>query len=98
MENISWIDHVRNEERLQRVKQEINILQTIKEGRLTGLVIISVRNCILKYANESKTEGRKNEEEDVSRYWMTLRKGENTGVLSESIRSHPVENSLLKKP
>jgi replicative superfamily II helicase len=30
MDKIGWPDHVRNEEVLQRVKEERNILQTIK--------------------------------------------------------------------
>jgi hypothetical protein len=34
---ISWTDHVLNEEVLYGVKEERNVLQTIK-GRLTGLV------------------------------------------------------------
>jgi len=41
MKKISWIDHVRNEEVLQRVKEDRNILQSIqgrKEGKLTGFV------------------------------------------------------------
>jgi hypothetical protein len=32
---ISWTDHVRNEELLQRVKEERNIAHAIKRGRLT---------------------------------------------------------------
>ena len=39
MEKISWSDHVRNDEVLQRVKEERNIIQTIKEGSVTELVI-----------------------------------------------------------
>jgi len=45
MKKISWTDHVRNEEVLQRVKEDRNILQTIpgrKEGKLTGSVISCV--------------------------------------------------------
>jgi hypothetical protein len=39
MVKISWTDRLRNEEVLHRVKEERNILHTIKkEGRLTGLV------------------------------------------------------------
>jgi hypothetical protein len=38
MEKISWTDHVRNEEVLHRVKEERNIVHTIEEERLTGLV------------------------------------------------------------
>jgi hypothetical protein len=37
MEKISWTDSVRNEGVLQRVKEDRNILHTVKEGRLTGL-------------------------------------------------------------
>jgi hypothetical protein len=50
---------------------------------------------------EGKLEGRiemtGNEEEDVSSYWMTLRKREDTGNERGSTRSHPVENSLWKR-
>jgi hypothetical protein len=41
MKKIRWTNHVRNEEVLQTVKEDRNILQTIKgrqEGKLTGLV------------------------------------------------------------
>jgi hypothetical protein len=42
MEKISWTDRLRNEEILQRVKEEGNMLQTIMgEERLTGLVTCS---------------------------------------------------------
>jgi hypothetical protein len=42
MQKTSWTDRVRNGEVLQRVKGERNVLLTIKEGRLTGLVTSSV--------------------------------------------------------
>jgi hypothetical protein len=43
MEKISRTDRVRNERALQRVKEERNILHTIKKkGRLSGLVIPGV--------------------------------------------------------
>ena len=45
MEKISWTDHVRNEGVLQRVEEDRNILHTIKEGRLTGLVAPCVRTA-----------------------------------------------------
>jgi hypothetical protein len=44
MENISWIDQVRNEEMLQSVKEERNVLQQIKRKSLTGLVTSCVAN------------------------------------------------------
>jgi hypothetical protein len=40
-------------------------------------------NCLLKHIIEGKVEGRINvmgrQEEDISGYWMTLRKREDTG-------------------
>jgi hypothetical protein len=41
-----------------------------------------LRHCLLKQVIEGKKEGkeRKYEEEDVSSYWMTLRKKEDTGT------------------
>ena len=42
--SISWIDRVRNEEVLLRVKGERNIVHTVCiEGRITGLVTYCVR-------------------------------------------------------
>jgi len=38
MGKISWVDRVRNEEVLHRVKQGRNILRTVKIRGLTGLV------------------------------------------------------------
>jgi hypothetical protein len=38
MEKISWTDRVRNEEVLHRIKEERNILHTIKRRKATGLV------------------------------------------------------------
>jgi hypothetical protein len=42
---ISWADHVRNEEVLLRVKEERNILHEKVNGRLRGLVIFSVETA-----------------------------------------------------
>jgi hypothetical protein len=42
---ISWTDRVRNEEASHRVKEERNILHTVKR-----------RNCLLKYIIEGKIE------------------------------------------
>jgi hypothetical protein len=52
------------------------------------------RNCILKYVIEGKRgKGAEEEEEDVSSYWMTLRKREDR----ESIRSHWLKNLLSNR-
>jgi hypothetical protein len=38
------------------------------------------RNCLLKHVIEGNIEGRReDEEEEVSSYWMTVRKREDTG-------------------
>jgi len=38
MEKISWTASVKIQEVLHTVKEDMNILHTIKDGRLTGLV------------------------------------------------------------
>jgi len=58
MEKIIWIDHVRNEEILRRVKEEWNILHTKQRRKANWIGHIFLRNCLLKYAIEGKIEGR----------------------------------------
>jgi hypothetical protein len=45
MEKISWTDHVRNEEVLLTVKEQINILTKYANGRRTGLVTFCVETA-----------------------------------------------------
>jgi hypothetical protein len=49
MENISWTDHVRNEDVLLRVKEQRNILNWIGH--------IFHRNCLLQWVTEGKIQG-----------------------------------------
>jgi hypothetical protein len=56
-EKISWTDRVRNEEVLHRVKEERNILHTIKGRKANWIGHILRRNCLLKHVIEGKTEG-----------------------------------------
>jgi len=57
MENINWIDRVKSEEALPRVKEERNILRTIKrKGNLDDY--ISRRKCRAKFVTEWKIEGK----------------------------------------
>jgi hypothetical protein len=49
---------VRNEEVLHRVKEERNILHTIKRRKANCIGHILGRNCLLKYVIEGKVEGR----------------------------------------
>jgi hypothetical protein len=58
MEKISWTAHVRNEEVLFRVKEERNILHTIKRRKANWIGHILRRNCLLKHVIEGKLEGR----------------------------------------
>jgi hypothetical protein len=58
MEKISWTDRVRNEEVLHRVKEERNILHTIKRRKAKWIDHILRRNCLLKQVIEGKLEGR----------------------------------------
>jgi len=68
---------MRTGEMLQIVKEEGNILQTIKRRKANGIGHMLHRNCLLKQVNKGKRGGWKlwvAEEEDISSYWMTLRK------------------------
>jgi len=49
---------VKNEGALQRVKDERNILQTIKRRKANWIDHILHWNCLLKHATEGKIEGR----------------------------------------
>jgi len=43
MEKISWTDHVRNKEVLLRVKEQNNILHTVKK---TECLLVLVGSCV----------------------------------------------------
>jgi hypothetical protein len=49
---------VRNEEVLHRVKEERNIVHTIKRRKANWIGHILRRNCLLKHVIEGKVEGR----------------------------------------
>jgi hypothetical protein len=57
MENISWTCRVRNEEVLHRVKEERNILHTVKRRKANWIGHILRRNCLLKHVIEVKVGG-----------------------------------------
>jgi hypothetical protein len=82
MEKISWTNHARNEEVLFRVKEQRNILHEILKRKANWIGHILRRNCLLQPVIEGKIKGgievKEDEEEDVGRYWMTLRRGEDT--------------------
>jgi hypothetical protein len=57
MEKISWTERVRNEEVLRIVKEERNIIQTIKIRKANCIGHILCRNCLIKQVIEGKREG-----------------------------------------
>jgi hypothetical protein len=59
MEKISWPDRVRNEEILHRVKEERNIVHTIKRRKANWIGHILRRNCLLKRVIEGEVTGRR---------------------------------------
>jgi hypothetical protein len=58
LQKISWTDRVRNEEVLHRVKEERNIVHTIKRRKATWIGHILRRNCLLKHVIEGKLAAR----------------------------------------
>jgi hypothetical protein len=57
MEKIIWTDCVRNKVS-QRVKEERNILHTIKRRMVNWIGHILRRNCLIKHVIEGMIEGR----------------------------------------
>jgi hypothetical protein len=49
MEKISWTDRVRNEEVLHRVKEDRNIIHTVKIRKVNSIGHILRRNCLLNH-------------------------------------------------
>jgi phosphoglucomutase len=78
MEKISSTDHVRKKQGLYRVREQRNILQTIKRRKAnwTGhsLHWNCLYNTLLRERYREGQKWREDEDEDVSSYWMTLRK------------------------
>jgi len=57
IEKISWTASVKNEEVLQRVKQERNILQAVKRRKGNWIGHILRGNCLLEHVIEGKIVG-----------------------------------------
>jgi hypothetical protein len=58
MEKIIWIDDVKNEEILHRVKEEKNIIHTTKRRKGNSIGHILHKNCLLKHITEENIERR----------------------------------------
>jgi hypothetical protein len=57
MEQISWTDHVRNEDILFRVKEQRNILHEIRKRKANWIGHILYRNCLLQRVIKGKLKG-----------------------------------------
>jgi hypothetical protein len=55
---MSWTDRVRNDEVLHTVKEDRNILHTVRRKTANWICRILRGNCLLKHVIEGKTEGR----------------------------------------
>jgi hypothetical protein len=89
-----WTDHVRNEEVREKVKEQRNILQTIKRKKSNWIGHILRRNCLLKHVIEGKIKGRKEVTRTQGR--RTFRKKRRYWKLKENTRSHFVKNSVCR--
>jgi hypothetical protein len=56
---ISWADHVGNEEALFRIKEQRNILHEIRKRKANGIGHIVRRNCLLQRGIQEKIRGGK---------------------------------------
>jgi hypothetical protein len=101
MDKISCTDRVRSEEVLHRVKEERNIVHTIKRRKANWIVHILRRNCLLKHVIEGKLEGRKEMTGRGGRRRKQLlyvrKEKRRLEIERGSTRSHPMENSLWKR-
>jgi hypothetical protein len=75
---------VKNVEAIHRFGEERNILRTVK-GRLSGLVTSCVRTTLQNTLFKKIQKRRTNEKEDVSSYWMTLKKREGSGIVKKEL-------------
>jgi hypothetical protein len=57
MEIISWTDHVRNEDVLLRVKEQMNILHKIRKRKANWIGHILRRNCLLQRVIKGEIQG-----------------------------------------
>jgi len=75
---------VRNEEVLHKVKDDGDILLTRKRNKFNIICLIFRKNCLPKHV----MKGREGEGENVSSYWMILRKMRIVEIESGSTRWH----------
>jgi hypothetical protein len=59
IEKINWTDRVRNEEVLHTIKEERDVLHTIRRRKANWIGHILRRNCLLKHVIEGNLEGKR---------------------------------------
>jgi hypothetical protein len=100
MEQISWTDHVRNEEALLRGKEQKNILHEIRKRKANWIGHIFRRNCLQHRVIEGKTKGGMEVTEKQGRRRRKLLDDLKERIVSfegGSSGSHYVETSLWKR-
>jgi hypothetical protein len=104
MEKISWTDHVRNEEVLLRIKEQINILHEKSKLKANWIGHILRRNCLLRQVIEGKivrgieVTGRRGRKRRKLMDDHKERRGYSHLKEEALHRLHYVEGSLLKRP
>jgi hypothetical protein len=88
---------VRNEEVLHRVKEERNIVHTIKRRKANWIGHILHRNCLLTHITEGKAEGMGRRERRCKRLLDDLKQMRRYWNLKEEALDRTVENSLWKR-
>jgi hypothetical protein len=98
MEKISWTDHVNNEAVLHRVKEERNILHTVRRRKANWTGHILSRNCLLSHVIEGKIIGTRWRGRRRKQLLEDLKGSKKIPeVEGESSGSHPLENSVWKR-
>jgi hypothetical protein len=93
---IIWTDCLRSEI-LQSQKEGICYVFRMNRRKAIWIGDVLCWNCLLKHVIEGKKEGRiEGKEEEVSSYWMILRKREGE-IEIRSTRLHCVENLLWNR-
>jgi len=75
---IGCTDRVRNAEALHRVKEEKNILHTVKRRKSNLIGHIFCRTYLLKHGIQGNIKVTKRRGRRVSSYWITSEKREDT--------------------
>jgi hypothetical protein len=98
MEKIIWTDRVKNEAVLHRVKEERNILHTIRQRKANWIGHILCRNCLLKHIIEGQISGTRRRGRRRKQMLDHLKEARTClEVEGGSSGSHSLENSVWKK-